>query len=368
MTVLGVETIIQTVELSGNENENVLVIGRPGSGKSVSYIRPNILLEEEKSLLIVDLHKEEFVYTYKEKLKQGYTVLEYDISSETIFEDFRNDLITHESEKVAIYLHNSTILSTFSAGPTPKERGLLVQDFFGILLNNEAWNQSLHLIIDDSELCPLPDIATLLSKAKSYNIGVSIIIQSISGLERIYDKQYALNIIDNCESILYIGGRSQQDAEFLSDLTLDTADLIIDENSNSKPYISPEEILNMKHNNALLIEAGKKPKIIEKLFVGDKPTIEGDQYWDKAFKLLLEIIHIYAAEDKGVEKFTIHAWLNTKEILNKINCAEDLEKIISALDSSHKIKDEWLEHRPKGNIIGLLLEELKVAARSGAQQ
>ncbi|PFA82492.1 type IV secretory system conjugative DNA transfer family protein [Bacillus cereus] len=364
MTVLGVETIINMVELSSDDNENVLVVGAPGSGKSVSYVRPNILLEKEKSLLILDPHKEEFTYTYKEKLKQGYTVLEYDLSSKTIFDDFRKDLIAYGSEKLAIYIHNFKGFSTFSTEITQKERGLLVQELFKSLLNDEVWNQSLHIILDDYELYPLPDMAGLLSKAKSHNIGVSIIIHAISDIKRIYDERIALNIIGNCESILYIGGCSKQDAEFLSHLAGETDVSTTYENKIIKPYISAEEILTIKPSNALLMIEGEKPKIIEKLFIGDRSTAEGDMYWEEVTDLLLKVLHIYVAEEKNVVTFSESAWQNTIELLNTLEGTEDLDEIISALDSSNKIKDTWLKHRPKGNVIGLLLKELKAKVAS----
>nr|WP_255262430.1 type IV secretory system conjugative DNA transfer family protein [Bacillus pseudomycoides] len=239
-----------------------MVVGAAGSGKNVSYIRPNILLEQEKSLLIFDLRKEEFTYTHKEKLKQGYRILEYDLASETIFKDFRNDLISYGSDKLAIYINHS---DPFSDRKTAKERGVLVQEWFKTLLNDKVWSQNLHIILDAYELYPLPDMAEFLSIVKKHNIGCSIILQNISELEHIYDQNFALRIINNCEVILYTGGPSRRDAEFLSRLAGDT----VVSKANEKPYITKEEILRMERNKALLIVNGEKPRIItKKRFLG----------------------------------------------------------------------------------------------------
>ncbi|PGR00824.1 type IV secretory system conjugative DNA transfer family protein [Bacillus cereus] len=264
MTVLGMETEINMIELNGKQSGNVLVTGAAGSGKSVSYVRPNIILEQEKSLLIFDLRKEEFIYTHKEKLKQGYRVLEYDLASENILKVFRNDLISYGSDKLAIYINDS---NAFSREKTAKERGLLVQELVKSLLNDEVWSQNLHIFLDAYEEYPLPNMAEFLSIVKKHNIGCSIIVQNISDLENIYDENHALSIISNCEAILYTGGPSMQEAKLLSRLAGGKIVSPTDGVSTKKPFITPEEIVYLKRDEALLIVVGKQPRIIEKLFV-----------------------------------------------------------------------------------------------------
>ncbi|PHE99949.1 hypothetical protein COF81_09535 [Bacillus pseudomycoides] len=344
MTVLGVEKVVSTIELSGNHSGNVLVAGAVGSGKNVSYIRPNILLEQEKSLLIVDLYKEEFTYTHKEKLQQGYAVLEYDLSSNNIFEDLRNDLNSYRSDKLAIYLNDSGVSSE---GKTSKERGTLVQELFKTFLNDEIWNQSMHIILDDYGKCPLPDIAEFLSIAKSHSIEFSIVLQEISELERIYNKDFMLRILTNCEAILYTGGHSIQDAEFLSRLGENTV-------------ISAEEILRMERNEALLIVNGKKPRVINKLFVEDLTTQKKNDYWEVLTNQLLEVLHDYVVQETNVAASSNDALLKVKELLNTINSAEDLEKIISTLESSNIFKVAWITCRPKEeHLIKSVIESAK---------
>lgn len=365
MTVLGVETVINKLELSGKHNKNVLVVGAAGSGKSVSYVRPNILLEQEKSLLILDLRKEEFVYTHKEKIKQGYTVLEYDLSSKTIFEDFRKDLISYESDKLAIYLNNSNVFAAFSTEITAKEHGLLVQELFKILLNDEVWNQSLHIILDDYELYPLPDMAKFLSNAKAHNIGVSIILQELIGLERIYEKEFASRIIENCEAILYFGGHSKQDAEFLSRLVGETLVSTTYENRSNPPFITPGEILRLERNEALLIVNGEKARIINKLFTEDLTTQKKIDYWNIVTEQLLEVLHDYVVQERNVEALSNEALLKVKELLNTINNAEDLEKITSTLESSNIFKIAWITCKPKEEyLIKSVIESAKTKIES----
>ncbi|WP_142954818.1 type IV secretory system conjugative DNA transfer family protein [Bacillus pseudomycoides] len=354
MTVLGVETVINTIKLSGNHSGNVLVAGAVGSGKNVSYIRPNILLEQEKSLLIVDLHKEEFTYTHKEKLQQGYTVLEYDLSSKTIFEDFRNDLNSHESDKLAIYLNDS---EAFSNEKTAKERGRLVQELFKYFLDDKIWNQSLHIILDGYEYSPLPDMTKFLAIARGHRIRFSIVLQEISELER--------SIVSNCHAILYTGGPSMQDAEFLSRLPEETLVSTANENFINKPYITKEEILRMERNEALLIVKGKKPRIINKLFVEDLTTQKKNDYWEVLTNQLLEVLHDYVVQETNVAASSNEALLKVKELLNTINSAEDLEKITSALESSSIIKIAWITCKPKEeHLIKSVIESAKTKVES----
>ncbi|MGE1217659.1 type IV secretory system conjugative DNA transfer family protein [Bacillus toyonensis] len=358
MTVLGVETVNYKIELSGKHSGNVLVGGAAGSGKTVSYIRPNILLEQEKSLLIFDLRKEEFTYTHKEKLKQGYRILEYDLASETILEDFRRDLISYGSDKLAIYINNS---DSFSDGKTVKERGLLVQELFKTLLNDELWSQKLHIILDAYEEYPLPNMDEILSIVKKYNIECSIILQMISELKHIYDENFALSIITNCEAILYTGGPSMRDAEFLSRLTEDT----VASTANEKPYITKEEILRMERNEALLVVHGEKPRIITKLFVDYLTTQKNNDFWEVLTNQLLEVLHDYVVQETNVAASSNEALLKVKELLNTINSEEDLEKITSTLDSSNIFKLAWITCKPKEErLIKSVIESAKTKVES----
>ncbi|KFN13779.1 type IV secretory system conjugative DNA transfer family protein [Bacillus pseudomycoides] len=344
MTVLGIETVVNTIELSSKHSGNVLVGGAAGSGKNVSYIRPNILLEQEKSLLIFDLRKEEFTYTHKEKLKQGYRILEYNLASETTFEDFRSDLISYRSDKLAIYINDSD--ASFDR-KTAKERGGLVQELLKTLLNDEVWSQNLHIILDAYERYPLPDMAEFLSIVKKHNIGCSIILQNITELEHIYDENFALCIISNCEAILYTGGPSRRDAELLSCLAGGTLVSTANENFINKPYITKEEILRMERNEALLIVNGEKPRIINKLLLEDLTTLKKSDFWEVLTNQLLEVLHEYVVQETNVEASSNEALLKVKELLNTINSAEDLEKITSALESSNVFKIAWITCKPK---------------------
>lgn len=66
-----VEIVKEEVQEQGNVN--TVVVGGIGTGKDFSVIIPNILLEEEKNLVVIDpIDQISNVYTFKEK--QGYHI------------------------------------------------------------------------------------------------------------------------------------------------------------------------------------------------------------------------------------------------------------------------------------------------------
>lgn len=59
-------------------NQNVLVVGSPGSGKSQSYVLPNIINVKDKSIIVVDPKGELKTLTGQLKKDQGYEVYQVD--------------------------------------------------------------------------------------------------------------------------------------------------------------------------------------------------------------------------------------------------------------------------------------------------
>ncbi|NGY80235.1 DEAD/DEAH box helicase (plasmid) [Bacillus megaterium] len=53
--------------LKESGNQNVLVVGKTGIGKTSTYSVPNILVEQERSLIVIDPARELYQQTYVEK-------------------------------------------------------------------------------------------------------------------------------------------------------------------------------------------------------------------------------------------------------------------------------------------------------------
>lgn len=112
----------------------------------------------------------------------------------------------------------------------------------------------VNLFLDDfAAAAPIPDFEMAISVIRSRNISVSILLQSISQLTSRYGNENATTIINNCDTILYLGGGHD----------IATARFIA-EHIN----MTPTSVLNLPTGKAVLAVSGQKPAIVDKI----KPT------------------------------------------------------------------------------------------------
>lgn len=88
----------------------------------------------------------------------------------------------------------------------------------------------------------IPDFDKLISVIRSRDISVSIILQSISQLDGIYNASQALTIINNCDHVIYLGGSDLKTAEYMA----------------SRMCKSMESVLCLPCDDVLLLTRGKK--------------------------------------------------------------------------------------------------------------
>lgn len=107
----------------------------------------------------------------------------------------------------------------------------------------------VRLILDDfAANVSIPDFDKIISVIRSREISVSIILQSISQLEDIYGLQKAMTIINNCDSLLYLGGLDVQTASYIA----------------VKANKAASTILNMPLDQAQLFIRGSSPRVVGK--------------------------------------------------------------------------------------------------------
>ena len=110
----------------------------------------------------------------------------------------------------------------------------------------------VRIILDDfATNTYIPDFDKIISVIRSREISVSIILQSISQLDGMYNMAQAKTILNNCDHLLYLGGQDIDTAEFIA----------------MRICKSPESILEQPIDKAYLITRGEKAKIIDKLSV-----------------------------------------------------------------------------------------------------
>uniref|UniRef100_UPI003F499DCC type IV secretory system conjugative DNA transfer family protein n=1 Tax=Bacillus multifaciens TaxID=3068506 RepID=UPI003F499DCC len=200
MTLLGITKNIQVIKEAIKEDEakNTIVVGGMDSGKDYSFIVPNILLEESKSLVVIDYWNEiENIFSYKEA--QGYQILQYDITKEGVFQALQNDLKSKQGEKVLIHVIAN------------ENKGLDIGDKVYQLLEetkNVQWKDGLHIILKEYGSYQFPELVNMLEVCNAYGISITISVHS------------ALHILpslqDNCHYILFKGNHNEKESEWIS--------------------------------------------------------------------------------------------------------------------------------------------------------
>ena len=108
----------------------------------------------------------------------------------------------------------------------------------------------VRIIMDDfASGTQIPDFDKVISVIRSRDISVSLIIQSLSQLESMYNQSVSCTIINNCDHILYMGSQDIESASFIS----------------SRAMRTPETILNMSRNKVCLLASGKKAQFVDKI-------------------------------------------------------------------------------------------------------
>lgn len=75
----------------------------------------------------------------------------------------------------------------------------------------------VHFLLDEfGNIGTVPDFERVIATARSRNVSFSIILQSASQLERAYKKEGAKTILDCCDTVVFLGGKSTETNEMIS--------------------------------------------------------------------------------------------------------------------------------------------------------
>ncbi len=111
----------------------------------------------------------------------------------------------------------------------------------------------VRLILDDfASNAVIPDFDKIISVIRSREISVSIMIQSLSQLYSMYEKNRAQTIVNNCDHLLYLGGQDVETAEYIG----------------AKLDRPAYMILNMPIEEAILFARGQCPCKVHKYGAG----------------------------------------------------------------------------------------------------
>ena len=131
----------------------------------------------------------------------------------------------------------------------------------------------VHFVMDEFANVSLPDdFEKLLSVMRSRNIFVSIIIQNLSQIKALFEKQWE-SIVGNCDEFLYLGGNEQSTFKYISELigkasiNTDTHGYSKGRNGNystnyqklGRELLTPDEVGRLDNKYSLLFIRGEKP-------------------------------------------------------------------------------------------------------------
>lgn len=75
----------------------------------------------------------------------------------------------------------------------------------------------VHLILDEFKSLHLPkSTSDLISVIRSRNMSMSVILQSVSQLDELYDEATANSILDCCDTMVFLGGKSKKTTEMIA--------------------------------------------------------------------------------------------------------------------------------------------------------
>lgn len=146
----------------------------------------------------------------------------------------------------------------------------------------------VHCVMDEFANVALPDeFDKLLSTMRSREISVSIIIQNLAQLKKLFEKEWE-SIVGNCDEFLYLGGNEQSTHEYVSKLlgkeTIDmnTYGQSKGRNGNystnwqitGRELMTPDEVRMMDNKYALLFIRGERPIMDLKCDILKHPNIK----------------------------------------------------------------------------------------------
>ena len=146
----------------------------------------------------------------------------------------------------------------------------------------------VHFLMDEFANVSLPnEFAQILSVMRSREVSVSIILQNLSQLKALFEKDWE-SIVGNCDELLYLGGNEQSTHKFVSEFL---GKATIDMNSYGKTagrngsystnyqlsgreLLTPDEVRMLNNNYAILFIRGEKPIKDKKYNILKHPNVK----------------------------------------------------------------------------------------------
>lgn len=152
----------------------------------------------------------------------------------------------------------------------------------------------LHLLMDEFANITLPrDFDKYLATFRKYSVSASIILQDLSQLKALYEKQWQ-SIVGNCDSLLYLGGNEETTCKYISESvgkqTIKTNTFGFNRGRNGgsskneqqlgRDLITPDEVRALDNNYAVLLIRGEPPVLDKKYDLTKHPNYRMTAFCD----------------------------------------------------------------------------------------
>lgn len=166
----------------------------------------------------------------------------------------------------------------------------------------------VRMLIDEfANINEIPDFEKIVSTIRKYNVSVVIILQSLSQLKKIYEKDYE-NIIGNCDIFIFLGAKEEGTNEYVSkalgDMTItvrNASDSLGKGKGSSLSYsqskramMTPDEITRMPNEEQLIIIRGFPPFRIPKYALEKHPNFQQCADYDESLIADIELLNLEA--------------------------------------------------------------------------
>lgn len=265
--------VLDGVELgipSDDNSRNVLVVGGAGTGKTHNYIKSNLLRGNQLAIIIdtCELLYKEYGDYFREK---GYKVLSVDAYKCDDTEEAKNDVEDIVNCATEYFRNNSGyglgylfIQKDFNSNRCVNaiteqiiER---ILDYYA--KNNKASTKHIHFYLDEFAKFYLPKINLYLSVAHKYNIGFSLVVQTVEQIMKIYEKNETYQtIFGNADIMVFTRVMCKTDLDFLGKMVA---------KAENKTIAMKAEIAKLfssytNGNKQLIIFRNEKPIVCDKL-------------------------------------------------------------------------------------------------------
>lgn len=194
---------------------------------------------------------------------------------------------------------NYEILKEFEAETSKRNVELLKQwrnmykNYKLVKFNDVTLPEPVRFMLDEfKNIGKIPGFEQYLATIRKYKISVFIVYQSLSQLKAMYEKNWG-EIIDNCDTTIYLGGQGTETAEeiskLLGNMTITTKGTNVSDgtkgdlksyNSQERALATTAELIRMEEDDCVVLIRGEKPFNEKKYYCPEHPrynmTADGD--------------------------------------------------------------------------------------------